>query len=206
MLIRSRYLVSRGKDKTETKRILHSMGAKEVPPVPRHLQHLPGDTVQIEIGFFRHGMNLKEVLATFEPANEEPFEITLRGHPEWVRTGFVSRRIVKRPGTFVSRLSLGDKRGLLALGDKRGLLEVGSWTTPLIPLEATAGPERSKFSRVILSATVPSNAPPGIYRCRRLESLTFGCRKIPFHPFIEERRRKWHFLVVPEEQGTLLGL
>ncbi len=197
MLIRSRYLESRGKDKTETKGILHSMGAKEVPPVPRHLQHLLGDTVQIEIGFFRHGMNLKEVLATFEPANDEPFEITLRGHPEWVRTGFVSRRIVKRPGRFVSRLSLGDKRGLL---------EVGSWTTPLIPLEATAGPERSKFSRVILSAAVPSNAPPGIYRCRRLESLTFGCRKIPFHPFIEERGRKWQFLVVPEEQGTLLGL
>ena len=98
---------------TEPKEKLHIMGDKEVPLVHRHLGHLPGDSVQIGIGFFRHGMNLKEVLATFEHANDKPFEITLRGHPEQIRTDFVSGRMVKRLGRFVSRLSFGDKRGRL---------------------------------------------------------------------------------------------
>src|SRR3712207_7457478 len=53
--------------------------------------------------------------------------------------------------------------------------------------------ERTKFSRVILSAIVPADAPPGIYRCGQLEALSFGGRRIPFHPFTEERWRKWHF-------------
>jgi len=170
------------------------MGDKEVPLVHKHLGHLPGDSVVIEIGFFRHGMNLKEVLATFEHANDKPFEITLRGHPERVRTDFVSRRIDKHLGRFVRRLSLGNKRGRL---------EVGSWTIPLIPLDANTNPERTKFSRVILSATVPSDAPPGIYRCRQLEALTFGGKRIPFHPFTEERWRMWHFVVLSEEESTL---
>lgn len=179
---------------TETQGKLHSMVDKESPLVHRHLRHLPGDTVQIEIGFFRHGMNLKEVLATFEHAIDKPFEITLRGHPEPVRTDFVSRRLGKHLGRFASSLPFGDRRGRL---------EVGSWTIPLIPLDANTSPERTKFSRVILSATVPGDAPPGIYRCARLEALTFGGRRLPFHPFTEERWRKWHFLVLSEEEGTL---
>jgi len=170
------------------------MDDKEGPLVYRHLRYLPGDSVEFEIGFFRHGMNLKEVLATFEHANDKPFEITLRGHPEQVRTDFVSRRMVNCLGRFVSRLSYGDKRGRL---------EVGSWTIPLIPLDANTNLERTKFSRVILSETVPGDAPPGIYRCQHLEALTFGGRRISFHPFTEERWRKWHFLVLSEEQGTL---
>lgn len=44
--------------------------------------HLPGDTVRIEIGFFRHEMHLKEVYAAFEHQDHEPFEIMLRGRPE----------------------------------------------------------------------------------------------------------------------------
>jgi hypothetical protein len=56
---------------------------------------------------------------------------------------------------------------------------------------------------VILSATVPSDAPPGTYRCRQLEALTFGGKRMPFHPFTEERWRKWHFVVLSEEEGTL---
>jgi hypothetical protein len=56
---------------------------------------------------------------------------------------------------------------------------------------------------VTLSATVPGDAPPGIYRCEQLEALTFGGRRIPFHPFTEERWRKWHFLVLSEEQATM---
>jgi hypothetical protein len=139
-------------------------------------------------------MNLKEVLATFEHANDKPFEITLRGHPEQIRTGFVSGRMVKRLGRFVSRLSFGDKRGRL---------EVGAPTIPLTPLDVNTSPERTKFSRVILSATVPGDAPPGNYRCRQLEALTFGGRRIPFHPLTEERWKKWHFLVLSVEEGRL---
>ena len=30
-----------------------------------------------------------------------------------------------------------------------------------------------------------------------------GGRRLPFHPFTEERWRKWHFLVLSEEEGTL---
>ena len=164
--------------KTETKGTSHGMGDKESPLVHSHLGHLPGDSVVFEIGFFRHGMNLKEVLATFEHANDKPFEITLRGYPEPVRTDLVSRRLGKHLGRLVNRLSFGDRRGRL---------EIGSWTIPLIPLEANTSPEKAKFSRVILSATVPGDAPPGIYRCGQLEVLSFGGRWVPFHPFTEEK-------------------
>ncbi len=44
--------------------------------------HLPGDTVQIEIDFFRHEVHLKEVYAAFEHQDHEPIEIMLRGLPE----------------------------------------------------------------------------------------------------------------------------
>jgi hypothetical protein len=41
--------------------------------------HLPGDEVRVEVGFFRHAMNLKEVFAAFEhEGDHEPFEATLR--------------------------------------------------------------------------------------------------------------------------------
>ena len=68
-----------------------------------------------------------------------------------VRTDFVSGRIVKRLGRIVSRLSFGDKRGRL---------EVGASTIPLVPLDANTSPERTKFSRVILSATMPGEHRP----------------------------------------------
>ena len=56
---------------------------EEVPINERHVRHLPGDRVRVEIGFFRHEMNLKEVFAAFEhEESHEPFEVTLRGHPE----------------------------------------------------------------------------------------------------------------------------
>jgi hypothetical protein len=55
-----------------------------VPINERRVGHLPGDRVRVEIGFFRHEMNLKEVFAAFEHENHEPFEVTLKGHPEEV--------------------------------------------------------------------------------------------------------------------------
>jgi len=58
------------------------MADEEVALRQRHIGHLPGDTVQIEIGFFRHEMHLKEVYAAFEHQDHEPFEIMLRGLPE----------------------------------------------------------------------------------------------------------------------------
>jgi hypothetical protein len=106
--------------------------------------------VRIEIGFFRHEMNLKKVFAAFEHEEaHEPFEVTLRGHPEEVEP----------------------------------------------PSQGT------KFSRVILSGGVPADAPPGVYRCQRLEAETFGGRRIPFDPSTEETWRNWHFLV-REEPAT----
>jgi hypothetical protein len=118
-----------------------------VPINERGVGHLPGDRVRVEIGFFRHEMNLKEVFAAFEhEESHEPFEVTLRGHPEEV--------------------------------------------------EPPSG--GVKFSRVILSAIVPSDAPPGVYRCQRLEVKTFGARRIAFDSSTEETWRNWHFLVREE--------
>jgi hypothetical protein len=54
-----------------------------VPINERRVSYLPGDQVLVEIGFFRHEMNLKEVVAVFaHEERHEPFEVTLRGHPE----------------------------------------------------------------------------------------------------------------------------
>ena len=112
--------------------------------------HLPGDSVQIEIGFFRHEMHLKEVYAAFEHQNHEPFEIMLKGIPE----------------------------------------------------ETEPPSEESRFSRVVLSAIVSSDAPPGLYRCQRLGVLTYGERRIPFDPGTEETWKRWQFWV-REEPETL---
>jgi len=110
--------------------------------------HLPGDSVQIEIGFFRHEMHLKEVYAAFEHQNHEPFEIMLKGIPE----------------------------------------------------ETEPPSEGSRFSRVVLSAIVPSDAPPGLYRCQRLGVVTYGERRIPFDPRTEETWKKWQFWVREEPE------
>jgi hypothetical protein len=122
------------------------MAEEDVPIGERPVGHLPGDWVRVEVGFFRHEMNLKEVFAAFEHEDHEPFEVTLRGRPEEV--------------------------------------------------EPPAG--GTKFSRVILTAIVPADAPPGVYHCRRLEAETFGGRRIAFDPSTEETWRKWHFLVREE--------
>jgi hypothetical protein len=119
---------------------------KGVPINERRVGHLPGDQVRIEIGFFRHEMNLKEVFAAFEHENHEPFEVTLRGRPE----------------------------------------------------EAEPPSGGVKFSRVILSAIVPGDTPPGIYGCQQLEVESFGGRRIAFDASVEETWRKWHFLVREE--------
>jgi hypothetical protein len=111
-----------------------------VPINERRVGHLPGDLVRIEIGFFRHEMNLREVFAAFEhEESHEPFEVTLRRHPGGV-----------------------------------------------------------KFSRVILSAIVPGDTPPGIYGYQQLEVESIGGRRIAFDASVEETWRKWHFLVREE--------
>jgi hypothetical protein len=59
------------------------MAEEGIPNGERRVGHLPGDQVRVEIGFFRHEMNLKEVFAAFEhEESHEPFEVTLRGRPE----------------------------------------------------------------------------------------------------------------------------
>ena len=123
------------------------MAEEGVPIGERRVGHLPGDRVRVEIGFFRHEMNLNEVFAAFEHEEDhEPFEMILKGRPEEV--------------------------------------------------EPPSG--GTKFSRVILSATVPADAPPGVYRCQRLELETFGGRRIAFDSSTEETWRNWHFLVREE--------
>ena len=110
--------------------------------------HLPGDTVQIEIGFFKHEMHLKEVYAAFEHQDHEPFEIIVRGLPE----------------------------------------------------EAEPPSGGIRFSRVLLRATVPEDAPPGLYRCQRLEAETYTGRRIPFDPSTEKTWGKWQFWVREEPE------
>jgi len=117
-----------------------------VPLGERRVGYLPGDGVRVEIGFFRHEMNVKEVFAAFEHENHEPFEVTLNGHPE----------------------------------------------------EAEPPAGGTKFSRVIFTAIVLADAPPGVYRCQRLEVESFGGRRIAFDPSTEETWKKWHFLVREE--------
>ena len=41
-----------------------------------------GDLARIEVGFFRHEMNLKEVVAYFEHEDDAEHAITLRGQPQ----------------------------------------------------------------------------------------------------------------------------
>jgi hypothetical protein len=56
----------------------------------------------------------------------------------------------------------------------------------------------TKFSGVSLRAIVPADAPPGIYRFRRLEAETYGGRRVPFDPNTQQRWRRWRFLVRKE--------
>lgn len=123
------------------------MAGEGVPFGERPVGHLPGDRVRVEVGFFRHEMNLREVFAAFEHEEDhEPFDITLKGRPE----------------------------------------------------EAEPPSGATKFSKVVLTAIVPADAPPGVYRCRRLEIETFGGRRIAFDPATEETWSNWHFLVREE--------
>ena len=43
---------------------------------------VPGDLARIEVGFFRHEMNLKEVIAFFEHEDDAEHVIALRGQPQ----------------------------------------------------------------------------------------------------------------------------
>jgi hypothetical protein len=43
---------------------------------------VPGDLARIEVGFFRHEMNLKEVVAIFEHEDDAEHAIVLRGEPQ----------------------------------------------------------------------------------------------------------------------------
>jgi hypothetical protein len=66
------------------------------------------------------------------------------------------------------------------------------------PEEAEPPSSGMKFSKVILSAIVPGDAPPGVYRCQRLGVETFGGRRIAFDASTEETWRNWLFLVREE--------
>jgi hypothetical protein len=43
---------------------------------------VPGDLARIEIGYFRHEMNLEEVVAVFEHEDDAEHAIALRGEPQ----------------------------------------------------------------------------------------------------------------------------
>jgi hypothetical protein len=62
-------------------------GATEAPfgrteELPLGQGFVPGDLARIEVGFFRHEMNLKEVLTFFEHEDDQSHVIELRGQPE----------------------------------------------------------------------------------------------------------------------------
>ena len=57
-----------------------SYGHDEVTPLGQGF--VPGDLARIEVGFFRHEMNLKEVVAFFEHEDDTEHAIALRGEPQ----------------------------------------------------------------------------------------------------------------------------
>jgi len=48
------------------------MAEEGVPIGQRRVGHLPGGEVRVEIGFFRHEINLNEVFVAFEHEEEGP--------------------------------------------------------------------------------------------------------------------------------------
>jgi hypothetical protein len=56
----------------------------------------------------------------------------------------------------------------------------------------------TKHSGVSLCAIVTADAPPGVYRFRRLEAKTYGGRRVPFDESTQNRWRRWRFLVREE--------
>ena len=114
--------------------------------IPLGQGFVPGDLARIEVGLFRHEMNLKEVVAVFDHEDDAEHAIALRGEPQ--------------------------------------------------ETDPPAG--GLKFSGVSLRAIVAADAPPGIYRFRRLEAETYGGRRVPFDPDTQRRWRRWRFLVREE--------
>jgi hypothetical protein len=57
-----------------------SLGRTEETPLGHGF--VPGDIARIEVGLFRHEMNLEEVLAFFEHEDDESHVIELRGQPK----------------------------------------------------------------------------------------------------------------------------
>jgi hypothetical protein len=55
-----------------------------------------------------------------------------------------------------------------------------------------------KHSGVSLCAIVPADAPPGVYRFRRLEAKTYRGRRVPFDESTQDRWGRWRFLVREE--------
>ncbi|MCA1719179.1 MAG: hypothetical protein LC781_20930, partial [Actinobacteria bacterium] len=58
----------------------HQSGRDEETPLGQGF--VPGDLARIEVGFFRHEMNLKEVFAYFEHEDDAEHAIALRGEPQ----------------------------------------------------------------------------------------------------------------------------
>ncbi len=121
-----------------------SLGRTEETPLGHGF--VPGDIARIEVGLFRHEMNLEEVLAFFEHEDDESHVIELRGQPK--------------------------------------------------EQEPPSG--GLKHSGVSLCAIVPADAPPGVYRFRRLEAKTYRGRRVPFDESTQNRWRRWRFLVREE--------
>jgi hypothetical protein len=121
-----------------------SLGRTEETPLGHGF--VPGDIARIEVGLFRHEMNLEEVLAFFEHEDDESHVIELRGQPK--------------------------------------------------EQEPPSG--GLKHSGVSLCAIVPADAPPGVYRFRRLEAKTYRGRRVPFDESTQDRWGRWRFLVREE--------
>ena len=66
--------------------------------------------------------------------------------------------------------------------------------------EEQGGPHL-KISKVTITAMVPEDATPGLYRCTRLVAVTYAGRDIPFAPSTEEVWSRWSFQV-QEEPST----
>jgi hypothetical protein len=58
-----------------------------------------------------------------------------------------------------------------------------------------------KISKVTITAVVPEDATPGLYRCTRLVAVTYAGRDIPFAPSTEKEWSDWS-IQVQEEPST----
>ncbi len=147
--------------------------------------------------FERAGEATREVLLGRRPLGQEVDEEARPGRDEEtpLGRGFVPGDLARiEVGVFQHEMNLKEVVAFFEHEDdtERAIALRGE------PQETDPPAAGTKFSGVSLRAIVPADAPPGIYRFRRLEAETYGGRRVPFDPNTQQRWRRWRFLVREE--------